>query len=62
MAMKTGILAAEAAFAEITISQGSKAPLGMDSYQRQLDMSWVMFELEAVRLYTLLCMSCRDTM
>lgn len=49
MAMKTGILAAEAAFAEITVSQGSREPLHMNGYQRQLDMSWVMFELDAVR-------------
>lgn len=50
MAMKTGILAAEAAFAEISVSEGSKEPLHMNDYQRQLDMSWVKFELEAVRI------------
>eukprot|EP00892_Ulva_mutabilis_P009925 jgi/Ulvmu1/7304/UM035_0093.1 len=49
MAMKTGILAAEAAFAEISLSRSSRAPLTMDDYQRQLDMSWVKFELEAVK-------------
>lgn len=50
MAMKTGILAAEAAFGEIAMSQGSREPLHMNGYQRQLDMSWVMFELDAVRI------------
>lgn len=55
MAMKTGILAAEAAFGEITVSQGSRAPLHMNGYQQQLDMSWVVFELEAVCDSTMPC-------
>lgn len=52
MAMKTGILAAEAAYAEIRATPDAKEPLHMNGYQRQLDMSWVMFELEAVRICT----------
>ena len=49
MAMKSGILAAEAAFAEMTRENARPdGPLHMEAYGRFLRDSWVMTELKQV--------------
>jgi electron-transferring-flavoprotein dehydrogenase len=45
-AMKSGMLAADAAFREIVLgTEDSQAPLHMNGYARQLEGSWVFHEL-----------------
>ena len=49
-AMKSGMLAADAAFREMVLGdEGSTAALHMNGYARQLEGSWVHHELTQVR-------------
>lgn len=49
LAMKTGMLAADAAYHEIARGdEGATSPLHMQAYHRSLRDSWVMRELEQV--------------
>lgn len=49
-AMKSGIVAAEAIFKEMSREESpASGPLSMTGYQRMLDSSWVMNELERVK-------------
>ena len=59
-AMKTGMLAADGILSELDGQSASESgPLAMSAYQRRLDSSWVMRELEAVRhiLHTCACIA-----
>jgi electron-transferring-flavoprotein dehydrogenase len=61
-AMKSGMMAAEAAYGEL--AAGRTGPLHMNGYARNLAASWVHHELEQVRQYvslaiTIACMLLR---
>lgn len=52
-AMKSGMLAADAAFREIVLAgDDTQAPLHMNGYARQLEGSWVNHELTQARFHT----------
>lgn len=54
-AMKSGMLAAEAAFREITLgAEDAQTPLHMNGYSRMLQDSWITHELTQARFEILL--------
>lgn len=58
-AMKSGIIAAEAAYSELAAGEdtGASGPLHMNQYARNLEASWVHHELEQVRPAVLVCVA-----